>query len=199
MPVRVDEDRSRTQLNSTLLSWLFADVCYDLSPVSGEGSFMPGFGRHVARILVFVCSGLALAGCASEKAVMDSSTLDKFATRYTAAWCSQHAATVASFFEEQGSLKINDGIPAIGRAAITNSAQSFMTAFPDIVVKMDRLVVKGAKTEYHWTLTGTNTGPGGTGKFVRISGFEDWRFGPDGLIAESLGHFDAADYERQLD
>ena len=132
------------------------------------------------------------------KAVMDSNTLNEFATRYTAAWCSQHAASVASFFEELGSLKINDGTPAVGRAAITNSAQSFMTAFPDIVVKMDRLVVKRAKTEYHWTLTGTNTGPGGTGKFVKISGLEEWRFGPDGLIAESLGHFDAADYERQL-
>lgn len=93
--------------------------------------------------------------------------------------------------------KINDGTPAIGRASITNSAQNFRTAFPDIVVKMDRIVVKGAKTEYHWTLTGTNTGPGGTGKFVEIGGFEEWRFGPDGLIAESLGHFDAAD-ERQL-
>ncbi len=129
---------------------------------------------------------------------MDANTLKEFATRYTAAWCSQHAASVASFFEEQGSLTINDGTPALGRAAITNSAQSFMTAFPDIVVKMDRLVVKGAKTEYHWTLTGTNTGPGGTGKFVKISGFEEWRFGPARLISESLGHFDAADYERQL-
>jgi predicted ester cyclase len=124
--------------------------------------------------------------------------LNQFATRYTAAWCSQHAASVASFFEEQGSLKINDGAPAIGRAAITNSVQSFMTAFPDIVVKMDRLLVNGAKTEYHWTLTGTNSGPGGTGSFVRFSGFEEWRFGRDGLIAESLGHFDESDYHRQL-
>jgi len=159
---------------------------------------MPGFARGVARIVIPIYSGIALAGCTWEKAVMDSKTLNDFATRYTAAWCSQHAASVASFFEEQGSLKINDGTPAVGRAAITNSAQSFMTAFPDIVVKMDRLVVKGDKTQYHWTLTGTNTGPGGTGKFVKISGFEEWRLGPDGLIAESLGHFNAADYERQL-
>jgi hypothetical protein len=51
------------------------------------------------------------------------SRLNQFATRYTAAWCSQHAASVASFFAEQGSLKINDGAPAIGRDAITSSAQ----------------------------------------------------------------------------
>jgi len=51
---------------------------------------------------------------------------------------------------------------------------------------------------YHWTLIGTNTGPGGTGKRVQISGFEDWRFGADGLVTESAGHFDGAEYERQL-
>lgn len=159
---------------------------------------MPGIRWRFARMVILLCSGMALAGCGSEKARMDSKTLNEFAIHYTAAWCSRLAASVASFFEEQGSLKINDGTPAVGRAAITTSAQSFMSAFPDIVVKMDRLVVQGAKTEYHWTLTGTNTGAGGTGRFVKISGFEEWRFGTDGLIAESLGHFDAADYERQL-
>ena len=40
--------------------------------------------------------------------------LNQFANRYTAAWCSQHAASVASFFAVDGSLKINDGAPAIG-------------------------------------------------------------------------------------
>ena len=164
----------------------------------GEGSFTTGFVEFFARTLVLVWSGVALAGCVSEKAVMDSSTLNQFATRYTAAWCSQHAASVASFFGDQGSLKINDGAPAIGRAAITSSAQSFMTAFPDLVVKMDRLVMNGTQIEYHWTLTGTNTGAGGTGRFVRISGFEQWRFDSNGLIAESKGHFDSADYQRQL-
>ena len=104
---------------------------------------MPGFGPRFARIVILFCAGMALVGFASEKTGMDSKTLNKFATHYTAAWCSQHAASVASFFEEQGSLKINDGTPAVGRAAITNSAQSFMTAFPDIVVKMDRLVLEG--------------------------------------------------------
>ncbi|HEY7740488.1 MAG TPA: hypothetical protein VIB01_07720 [Steroidobacteraceae bacterium] len=39
---------------------------------------------------------------------------------------------------------------------------------------------------------------GGTGVKVKISGFEEWTIGPDGLIAASLGHFDADDYDRQL-
>ncbi|MEO6222534.1 MAG: hypothetical protein ABIP90_04740 [Vicinamibacterales bacterium] len=51
---------------------------------------------------------------------------------------------------------------------------------------------------YRWTLTGTDTGPGGSGKAVRISGYEAWQLGADGLIAESMGRFDEADYTRQL-
>ena len=36
------------------------------------------------------------------------------------------------------------------------------------------------------------------GKCLRISGYELWKFDNDGLIAESKGHFDGAEYERQL-
>ena len=94
---------------------------------------------------------------------------------------------------------MNDNDPAIGREAITDVAQGFMSAFPDLEVLMDDLVVDGDQAVYRWTLVGTNTGPGGTGRAVRISGFEEWRIGADGFIAESLGHFDGADYRRQLD
>lgn len=34
---------------------------------------------------------------------------------------------------------------------------------------------------------------------MRISGFEEWRIGADGLIAESKGHFDSDEYQRQLE
>jgi hypothetical protein len=61
------------------------------------------------------------------------------------------------------------------------------------------VVIKGDCAEYHWTLIGTNTGPGGTGRPVRISGFELWEIGPDGLIVKSLGTFDAEEYQRQLE
>ena len=129
---------------------------------------------------------------------MNAAELNGFAARYTAAWCSQHAPGVASFFAEHGSLTINDGIPAAGRAAITASAQAFMTAFPDMIVAMDSLVLDGERIEYHWTLSGKNTGLGGTGHAVRVSGHEAWTFGADGLIAISLGYYDEADYQRQL-
>ena len=129
---------------------------------------------------------------------MDAAQLKEFATRYTAAWCSQNAASVAAFFAEGGSLKINNGLPSVGRTAITAAAQGFMTAFPDMVVTMNGISINGDRAVYHWTLTGTNTGPRGTGKAVRISGYEKWTIGADGLIAESKGHFDEGDYQRQM-
>ena len=129
---------------------------------------------------------------------MTAEELTDFATRYTAAWCSHEPARVAAFFAEQGSLTINHGAPSVGRAAITAEAEGFMSAFPDMVVTMDSLETTGGAIRYHWTLTGTNTGPGGTGRPVHISGYEEWAFGPDGLIGRSLGHFDEAEYQRQI-
>jgi hypothetical protein len=40
--------------------------------------------------------------------------------------------------------------------------------------------------------------PAAPGNRVRISGYELWKVDHKGLIAESKGHFDAADYECQL-
>jgi steroid delta-isomerase-like uncharacterized protein len=128
----------------------------------------------------------------------DLAKLEKFAQRYAKAWCTKDPEKVAAFFAENGSISINNGPPAVGRAAIAKEAQAFMTTFPDMVATMDKLVRDEEGTKFHWTLTGTNTGPGGTGKRVRISGYELWNIDNDGLIAESRGHFDIAEYERQL-
>ena len=129
---------------------------------------------------------------------MDKEQQTDFGKRYAAAWCSQKPETVAAFFATNGSLKVNADPPAVGREAITNVAQGFMTAFPDMIVAMDGLVTKSNGIEFHWTLTGTNSGPGGTGNKVKVSGFEVWTFGENELIKESIGSFDADEYNRQL-
>src|SRR6266480_6315316 len=95
-----------------------------------------------------------------------------FAKRYAKAWCSHNPESVAAFFAENGSLSVNDGAPAVGRTAITKEAEAFITTFPDMVVTNDKVMHDEEGTKFHWTLTGTNTGPGGTGKRVRISGYE---------------------------
>jgi uncharacterized protein (TIGR02246 family) len=121
--------------------------------------------------------------------------LRDFATRYTAAWCSGDPNSVAACFAPNGALSVNGNPPAVGAAAIAATAQGFMTAFPDLQVLFDDLREDGDRIAYHWTLTGTYASNGNP---VRISGFELWQIGPDGLIADSAGQFDAADYQRQI-
>jgi ketosteroid isomerase-like protein len=125
--------------------------------------------------------------------------VQELALRYTAAWNSQDAASVAACYSLNGSLTVNSDPPAVGRGAITHVAQGFMTAFPDLKIRMDSLDKNGDQYFYRWTLDGTNTGPGGTGNRVHISGFEEWRIAPDGLVGESFGHFDSAEYQHQLE
>lgn len=139
-------------------------------------------------------------GCSSLRpGVKTKEEMKDFAQRYAKAWSSKNPNAVAEFYSERGSLKVNDGNPAVGRAAIAEVASGFMTAFPDLVVTMDKIEEKSGNTEFHWTFIGTNTGPGGKGKLVLIRGHEEWRIAADGLIAESKGHYDEAEYNRQIE
>jgi nuclear transport factor 2 (NTF2) superfamily protein len=129
---------------------------------------------------------------------MNLSKMKDFAISYTRAWSSQDPASVAAHFAEDGSLQINDNEPSVGRDQLEATARSFMTALPDLLLTMDDLSFDGERFIYRWTLDGTNTGPGGTGHTVHISGFEEWTMNPEGLIEHSQGHMDLDDYARQL-
>lgn len=155
--------------------------------------------RILQKSVCAIAAVLLIAyGCTRDEKPMTADELNEFATRYTAAWNSQDAASVAEFFAEDGSLSVN-GSPADGREAITAVAQGFMTAFPDMKLFMDSLEIRDDAVEYHWTFVGTNTGPDGTGNAVNFSGYEEWTFGVDRLVARSLGHFDNDEYQHQLE
>jgi SnoaL-like polyketide cyclase len=124
----------------------------------------------------------------------DEARIREFALSYTDAWCSHDPTRVADHFVPGGTIAINGGAPT----EVTEVARSFIDAFPDIQVMMDDVVVNDGTVEYHWTFTGTNTGPGGTGKAVRITGLEEWTLGNDGLVIESRGSYDQDEYDRQL-
>jgi SnoaL-like polyketide cyclase len=125
----------------------------------------------------------------------DEARMREFARSYTDAWCSHDPAKVADHFVPGGTIAINGG----AATEVTEVARSFIDAFPDIQVFMDDVVLNDDAVEYHWTFTGTNTGPGGTGKAVRITGFEEWTIGDDGLVVESRGTFDQNEYDRHLE
>ncbi len=121
----------------------------------------------------------------------DRQQIQQLAREYTEAWCSRDPRRVAAHYATDGPTAINGGEPA----PIEVVAESFVAAFPDIEVFMDDLVVIDDIVEYHGTFTGTSAE---TGKSVRITGFEEWTIGADGRIVESRGHYDQAEYDRQL-
>ena len=151
--------------------------------------------RLAALLLIMV---VAANLSAEEMKIMDEDKLQQFSIDYTAAWNSGIPEKVASFYDERGSLTVNGGDPAVGRTAIAEVARGFMVAFPDLVLEFDGLEHVNHRVQYHWTFKGTNTGAGGTGNAVDFSGFESWVFSETGLILESLGNFDAVEYEQQL-
>jgi uncharacterized protein (TIGR02246 family) len=85
--------------------------------------------------------------------------LRDFAEPYTAAWCSQDAASVAVFFSSAGSLTINGGVSAVGRDAIREVVLGFMTAFPDLVLTMKEMRAADDRVAYHWTFAGMTVLP----------------------------------------
>jgi predicted ester cyclase len=105
---------------------------------------------------------------------------------------------MASCYEDTASLTINGGTPSTGRRQLAATAASYMEAIPDLRVSVDQVLVAGDSVFWVWTLTGTNTGPGCTGNRVRVSGIEVWTMGESGLVANSIGYYDAATYERQI-
>ena len=122
----------------------------------------------------------------------DRQQIEQLAREYTDAWCSRDPARVAAHYVTGGTIAINGGEPA----PIMGVAESFVAAFPDIQVFMDDLVLReDGIIEYRWTFTGTSVE---TGKSVRVPGSEEWTIAPGGLIAESRGHYDQAEYDRQV-
>ena len=122
----------------------------------------------------------------------DRGQIEELARSYTEAWCSRDPARVAARYvpAERSPSTVET------RPGSHDVAQGFIAAFPDIQVFMDDLVLRdNGAVEYRWTFTGTSAE---TGQGVRIPGYEEWTIAEDGLIAESLGHFDQDEYDRQV-
>lgn len=129
---------------------------------------------------------------------LDAASIREVAKIYTAAWCSRSAEAVASFYEENAISIINAGTPTVGRSAIADAMGAFFSEFPDLVLRMDDLRSGGNQAIFLWALEGTNCGPGGTGNFVRIPGWQNWCLSDDLLITKAEGGFDAVEHERQI-
>lgn len=117
---------------------------------------------------------------------------------YARAWSSRDPRAVAALYAPDARFTINDGEPYVGRSAIADMVAGFVESFPDLVLRVDSFRTSGTYLVFLWTVEGTYTGAEGAGRRVRFSGWEQSRLTEDGLVAESLGYYDADAYERQL-
>ena len=91
--------------------------------------------------------------------------------------------------------------PIRGLDALKSHFQFYRSAFPDIDMIIQETIMEGNKVVWHWTLTGTNTGPMGeapaTGKEVRLSGISIGRIA-DGKVTEVGDFYNQASLLLQL-
>lgn len=147
-------------------------------------------------VTMLIINFAMITACKNGKSEYDK--MVEFGQKYTAAWNSKQPEKMAAFYAEDGTLTVNNGTPAVGRKQLAETAQSYMEAFPDMVLTMDSLTAEKETYRYYWTFKGTNTGPGGTGNKVDFSGFEEWSMNAEGLVQKSIGTYDAEDYQKQL-
>ncbi|WP_117880310.1 ester cyclase [Aureibaculum luteum] len=142
-------------------------------------------------LLSFILS-ISIINCKGsiESKITSDTIANNCGKKYAKAWSGQDTEAYSKIFTSNGSLKVDNEKPVVGRDAISKVAQSYITAFPDMIVALDSLVKTTKGIEFYWTLTGTNIGPKGTGKKVNISGFEVWKLDNNGLIKEPIGSFD---------
>jgi uncharacterized protein (TIGR02246 family) len=148
--------------------------------------------------MVALVASIGALACSPGSAPPGRPHLEDLAARYAEAWSSQDPERLASFYAADGSLIVN-GSPSVGRDAIRATAGAFMAQFPDMQVTPDSVVARDDGAVFHWHWTGTATGPGGTGRRVDLRGFEEWTLSPDGLIVVSDGHYDEAEFSRQME
>ena len=114
---------------------------------------------------------------------------------YTDAWNSGDPAAVADHFAPGRGITINRGENQFGREAMLAMAGGFMDSFPDLKLTRDFYRLAGDRAVYGWTLEGHHAE---TNNFVSASGWEEWELDDDFRITNSLGWFDAVDYELQV-
>ena len=118
----------------------------------------------------------------------------RLAEDYTAAWNTGTPENVVAFFAETGGIVINRGPLWQGRAGVAAMAAGFFADVPDLTLTCDEVKLAGSHMLYLWTFTGTHSG---TGRKLKITGWEEWELGEDRKITASRGWFDPEEWSRQ--
>lgn len=125
---------------------------------------------------------------------IDQDRMQEVADAYTAAWNSGSAVAVAGFHAPEGRIVINRGQPWERRAGVARMAAGFFADVPDLKLVCDGLRIAGDHVVYLWTFTGTHAG---SGRPLRVAGWEEWDMDAELKVKSSRGWYDADDYARQ--
>jgi steroid delta-isomerase-like uncharacterized protein len=146
-------------------------------------------------VLLLIC--LTFSGCAQQG--MDTMTEQEARTlseRILQIWNEGDLALVDEMYTPE-CVRHDCGLPhaVLGVDALKNHFAFYRSAFPDLSMTIQETIVKGDKIVWHWTLTGTNTGPMGeappTGKAVQLSGVSFARI-DNGKISELWDYYNQA-------
>jgi steroid delta-isomerase-like uncharacterized protein len=151
------------------------------------------------KVILLVClAGLAFASTASASDLTE-----------------QNKAIARRVFEEvftQGKLDVMDELYApdfvnhglrrdVGLQEDREATRGWRSAFPNLEMKVEKLVAEEDLVSVLWIAHGTNTGTGmglsATGKSIEVSGITLWRI-VDGRIKEEWSSFDEMGILRQL-
>ena len=134
-------------------------------------------------------------GILNERNQGEHMSIENLAQDYAAAWSSGDPEQVVSFYHDDGRITINRGDPIIGRAALLDMVSGFYGEFPGLTVKLEHLRVAGTHVMFGWILEGKHAE---TGNSVSVPDWEEWDLDDNNKVVASLGWFDAAEYERQI-
>src|SRR5919108_2955156 len=122
--------------------------------------------------------------------------------RRNADWNRHDPAAMASYHEEDavGESPIQGKMH--GRKSIQDGYTKWLTAFPDVTMVTDDIVVEGNRVAQFFTMSGTQKGPFGglpaTGRKFPISGVLFSTLSPNGRIAQDKRLYDVTNMLVQL-
>lgn len=107
--------------------------------------------------MLHVEPGMPFRGGISEPAM--SATLEALLQDVLAAWNAHDADLLAGFYApEYEGVDVADAALQAGRTGIRQAALRYFTAFPDLSVRADEMVVEGTCIAVVWTARGTHRG-----------------------------------------
>lgn len=158
--------------------------------------------RKLRIIIPLVCLLFFAFSCQKAEEGLTQEEVQAFTNRVLTMW-NEHNINIADEVYAQEIVRHDCGVPEaiVGLENVKNYLKNLFTAFPDMNLIEDEMIVSGNKGVQRWTMTGTNTGPMGdmppTGRNVKISGVSVGHF-VNGKLVEIWDFYNVLDMMQQL-